>query len=106
NKTNESHIGSTGDSLEKRKNDHIQKAKKGCGYKLQEAIGTYGAEAFSWEQIDTASSINELAEKEKHYIIEYDSLEKGYNADSGGGFKKNVYQYNMTDGTLIAVYES
>jgi hypothetical protein len=100
------YVGATSKSLEERKADHIQKANKEVGSYFQEAIGTYGPEAFSWEQIDTANDINGLAEKEKQYILQYNSFENGYNQDSGGGFQKNVYQYNSTNGTLIAVYDS
>ncbi|HEY9170306.1 MAG TPA: NUMOD1 domain-containing DNA-binding protein [Lutibacter sp.] len=66
-------------------------------------FSTYGAGAFEWIQIDTASSIDELAQKEKQYIFEYDAKESGYNSDEGGGFKKTVYQYNL-DGSLINSY--
>lgn len=93
------YIGSTTSSIEERKKDHIQKAIKETGHKFQEAIATYGVEAFMWGQIDTAESINELAFKEKAHILEYNSKEEGYNSDVGGGFKKDVYQYNL-DGTL------
>jgi hypothetical protein len=92
--TGETYIGATTKSIEERKADHLQKASKGIGSYFQEAIGTYGPNAFIWEQIDTANSVNELAEKEKKYILQYNSKEKGYNSDSGGGFKKRVYEYD------------
>lgn len=93
------YIGATSRCLEERKKDHIQKAIKEIGHLFHEAIATYGKESFMWNQIDTAENINELASKEKEYILEYNSKEEGYNLDVGGGFKKDVYQYN-TDGTL------
>jgi group I intron endonuclease len=99
------YIGTTTKSVEERKNDHIQKSNKGLGSYFQKAIGTYGPEAFSWEQIDTANDNNDLAEKEKKYILTYDSMENGYNKDSGGGFKKKVYQYRIEDGELIGIYD-
>ncbi|MFK5878505.1 MAG: GIY-YIG nuclease family protein [Flavobacteriaceae bacterium] len=99
------YIGTTTKSIEERKGEHIRKANKGNGHGFQEAIATYGKEAFRWEQIDTADSVNELAQKEKNYIYEYNSKENGYNSDSGGGFKKTVYQYNLKYGSLIATYD-
>ena len=93
------YIGATSGSIEDRKKDHLQKAGNNTGYQFQEAIGTYGPDAFSWEQIDTAANINELASKEKEYILEYKTNNSSYNTDGGGGFKKDVYQYNL-DGTL------
>nr|WP_315231044.1 GIY-YIG nuclease family protein [uncultured Flavobacterium sp.] len=102
--TGETYIGATTKSLEERKSDHIQKADKKVGSYFQEAIGTYGPDAFSWEQIDTASSNDELASKEIKYISEYEALENGYNSDKGGGIKKTVYKYNL-DGSLNATFE-
>lgn len=98
------YIGATTRTLEERVADHLQKANTNSGHYFQEAIGTYGPEAFSWEQIDTASSTDELAEKEIKYISEYNSVEDGYNSDKGGGFKKTVYQYNL-DGSFLNSFE-
>jgi hypothetical protein len=103
--TGAAYIGATTRSIEDRKSDHIQKANKGVGGYFQEAVGTYGPDSFSWEQIDTANNSNELAEKEKQYILQYNSKDKGYNADSGGGFKKTVYQFDV-DGNLISSFSS
>lgn len=103
--TGESYVGATTNSIEQRKLDHQERANRGELNKFHEAISTYGAEAFTWEQVDTANSIDELAQKEKVYILQYDSKENGYNSDSGGGFKKTVYQYDITTGKLIGQYE-
>src|SRR5690606_3503241 len=98
--TGELYVGATTDSLRKRKLDHEERAKRGEFNKFHEAISTYGVEAFNWEQIDTASSNDELAQKEKQYVLEFNSKKDGYNSDSGGGFKKTVYQYQLKDGSL------
>ena len=103
--TGETYIGATTKSLEERKADHLQKANKKVGSYFQEAIGTYGPDAFSWEQIDTASSNDELASKEIQYISEYSALENGFNSDKGGGIKKTVYKYNL-DGSFNATFEN
>ena len=99
------YIGATTKNIDERKADHVQKSKTGNGSYFQEAIGTYGPEAFSWEQIDTAKDIEELAMKEKYYIAEYHSKENGYNRDIGGGFKKTIYQYDYS-GCLISMWPS
>ena len=104
--TGEFYIGATTDSEENRKKDHEQKACTGQGHQFQEAISTYGADAFSWKQIDTANNFDDLAQKEKEYINQYNSKENGYNSDSGGGFKKTVYQYDLKDGALVNQYDS
>jgi len=103
--TGEAYIGATTKSIHQRKLDHTERASRGKQGKFQEAIRTYGPEAFSWEQIDTATSIDELAIKEQHYILEYSAKEKGYNSDIGGGFKKSVYQYSIIDGLLVNKYD-
>src|SRR5690554_5804476 len=71
------YIGATTDSVEQRKLDHVKRANRGESGKFQEAINTYGAEAFVWEQIDTAITTDELAQKEKEYILEYKAKETG-----------------------------
>lgn len=104
--TGECYIGATTKSIEERKADHLSKAERGLGSYFQEAIGTYGSDAFTWERIDTASNINELAEKEAEYILKYNSFEEGYNSNKGsGGFKKKVYQYELQNGKLLNSYD-
>ena len=98
------YIGSTTSTLDQRKRDHLQKAENNCGHKFHDSIKTYGPETFVWETIDTAATKNELAEKERYYIINYSSFHFVYNQDCGGGFKKDVYQFD-DDGKLINVYE-
>lgn len=102
--TREVYIGVTSKSLDERIKDHIQKANKGSDYYFQEAIRTFGPDAFSWVQIDTALTMNELAEKESMYVLAFNSQLEGYNSDRGGGIKKNVYQYNMEIGNLLNSY--
>ena len=62
--TNQVYIGVTTKSIEERKNDHIQKSEKKVGSYFQEALQTYGIDAFTWEQIDIVQSGDELAKKE------------------------------------------
>lgn len=102
--TNHVYIGATTDDLEKRKKDHLQKADYKTGHTFQDAIKTYGPEAFVWEQIDTAKNANELADKERQYVLDYKSNISGYNSDRGGGIKKNIYQYKLENGELFFMY--
>lgn len=104
--TGQVYVGATTNSIEQRRLDHIERALRGELNKFHEGICTYGVNAFSWEQIDTASTIDELAQKEKEYVFKYNSKDKGYNSDVGGGFKKTVYQYNLLDGSLVNRYDS
>lgn len=102
--TGECYIGATTQSIDARKKDHLQKSTTGTNCKFHHAIRTYGCDSFNWVQIDTASTIDELATKEIKYISENNSNEKGYNADKGGGIKKTIYQYKL-DGTLQTTFE-
>lgn len=99
--TGETYIGATTVSLDERKNDHLTKSSNGSDRDFHNAISTYGKESFVWSEIDTASSSNELAEKETAYVYTYDSFKNGYNSDRGGGFKKTVYQFDVETGNLI-----
>lgn len=103
--TGECYIGATTKSIEARKQDHLQKANSGQGQKFHDAISSTGANNFTWEQLDTASDPNELAEKETKYVYDFKAQEEGYNGDCGGGFQKLIYQYNE-NGILIETYNS
>ena len=100
------YIGATTHSIYQRKLDHIERANRGEENKFHKAIRTYGIDTFSWEQIDTANSMDELASKEQYYVLKYSSKEEGYNGDIGGGFKKSVYQYSLLDGRLLFTFEN
>jgi group I intron endonuclease len=100
------YVGLTTKSLEERKKDHIKKSKKGKSYAFQNAIATHGPDAFRWEKVDYATTINDLAQKEKAYILKYNSKEDGYNQSEGGEIQKSVYQYDVSNGMLINKYPS
>lgn len=102
--TDEVYIGITTKSVEERKKDHYQKSSINQQRKFYKAIGTYSPDAFTWEQIDTAANKDELAKKEKNYILKYNSKEAGYNSDEGGGIQKTVYKYDL-EGNYIGSYE-
>lgn len=99
------YVGATTKDLDQRKNDHEQKGNTGYGHEFHKAIATFGPEAFRWEQIDNATTLNELSEKERAHIRDLCSKEQGYNGDCGGGFKKCVYQYSP-EGNHIETYSS
>jgi hypothetical protein len=47
-----------------------------------------------------------MADKEKQYILEYNSNKNGYNLDCGGGVQKKVYQYSIPEGILLNSFDS
>ena len=102
--TGEVYIGASTNSMQQRKLDHLERASRGEKGKLYQALASW-TNAFVWTQIDFTNSMDELAEKEKKYIIQFDSHENGYNSDAGGGIKKTVYQYKIEDGSLVNTYD-
>lgn len=103
--TGEVYVGATTKLLVERKNDHLQKSNKGSDIFFHQAINTCGYDSFVWTEVDSAITLNDLAEKETEYICMYDSFQNGYNSDKGGGFKKTVYQYNVETGELLNTYD-
>lgn len=88
---NKVYIGQTTKDLEYRIKMHLKESKTNKTERpFLNALRKYGIENFKKEIIDTASSLEELDEKEIKWINFYDSTnrEKGYNIFHGGQFKK------------------
>ena len=81
------YIGQTTKSLDIRRKQHENRYKYQNDMAISRAIYKYGKDNFSWEIIDTATSIEELNKKESYWIEKLDSLAtngKGYNLKGGG----------------------
>jgi group I intron endonuclease len=81
------YIGQTVKTLKTRKSGHKTQSLKGDRRApFQVALLDEGFSNFSWEQIDTADSKEELDQKEKNYIEAYqaDNPAYGYNQQDGG----------------------
>jgi group I intron endonuclease len=78
------YIGQTVRTLEVRKYAHEYSARNGSDAHFHRAIRKYGTDAFKWEIIDTATTKDELDEKEKYWIAHYDAVNNGYNMTEGG----------------------
>jgi group I intron endonuclease len=79
--TEEFYIGQTIKNVEYRFRKHKEMSIRGGGYKLHNSMRKYGVENFTIEILDTAINLNELNEKEIHYI---DTLKPYYNILPGG----------------------
>jgi hypothetical protein len=79
--TQEFYIGQTIKNIEYRFRKHKEMSIRGSGYKLHNAMKKYGVDNFIIEILDTAINLNELNEKEIHYI---DTLKPYYNILPGG----------------------
>ena len=82
------YIGLTTTSLEQRTKEHKKSAKNGDMRCVCKALRKYNiVDTFELIEIDTADTLEELCEKEKRYIIEYNSYyinKNGYNMTYGG----------------------
>lgn len=95
------YIGQTIRSIKDRFHRHINDAiSNRLDTHLARAIRLYGPEAFTVEQIDTATSQEELTQKEIYWIHFYDSVNTGYNETdnefkSGGNTYKSKSKQEM-----------
>ena len=87
---NKIYIGQTTRTLEQRKLCHYNTADSGNGFRFHEAIRKYGKQAFEWHIIDTATTIQELNDKERYWIEYYKSYNIGYNSTKGDGNPMNL----------------
>lgn len=74
-------------TLAKRHRNHIAKIDDGTYF--HNALKKYGVDSFALEVIDTAKNLNELKEKEKYWILKFNSYvfnenSNGYNLTVGG----------------------
>lgn len=92
----------------------LGEAYLGSGKILTQAVAKYGKEMFSVELIDTADTLEELGEKEKHWIKTLNSQDPsvGYNITPGGihvpieGQDNGFYGKHHTEETKQKLRES
>lgn len=79
------YIGQTIQTLNERKNKHYYKARQEeYTTHFINALRKYPEDVFIWEIIDEAETQEALDEKEKYWIVYYNSVEEGYNTKDGG----------------------
>ena len=79
------YIGLTGKSLERRMIEHKHKSKY-SNTRFYNAIRKYGWDNVVWSIVEECSSEEQMKEKERYYIKEFNTLDKqdGYNLREGG----------------------
>ena len=90
------YVGQTIHTLEKRKSQHerAHRYSHSKNFIFSRAIKKYGKENFTWEIIDSATSIDELNKKEIFWIEKLNSLAEnglGYNEKYGGNNHKHSH---------------
>lgn len=92
--------------FKKRMNTHKHTAKSGVKRPLYEAIRKYGWENFTKEVIDIAMGDEAAHQLELKYIVEYDSVNKGYNVNfktSDGGDNWEGRKHTPEYQTLVEI---
>lgn len=90
------YIGQTSQSLEDRwglnGNGYLEKLKNGeyKHRKFGNAIIKYGWDNFEHILLETTDNADEIDNLERKYILQYDSMNNGYNCTSGGNANKEV----------------
>jgi group I intron endonuclease len=84
------YIGQSIQSPNQRRLEHINDSKyTKKTYHFHNALRKYGVDAFTWEVIDTAKTLDVLNLLEEKYVIQYDSINNGYNIRQPGKNKKH-----------------
>lgn len=89
------YIGITTRTLRQRINDHVAESKR-KNRKIHKALRKYPIHDWCVEIIDTASTIEELKEKEIVYIQQHNSVNEGYNLSTGGEASKGAKRSKET----------
>lgn len=86
--TGRCYIGQTIQDPNQRRLEHILDSRdSGKPYHFHNALRKYGTNAFTFEVIAEAMSIEELNSLETFYIEHYDSIDNGFNIRQGGDNK-------------------
>lgn len=86
--TGRCYIGQTIQDPNRRRLEHIADSRHTPReYHFHNALRKYGIDAFTFEVIDTASTLEELNLLEDKYVNEFDSINNGFNIRQAGGNK-------------------
>ena len=85
------YIGLTTQSMSKRWKDHISQSKYNPSTPLHKAIVKYGSHNFKIRAIEENVSIDDLPDREIHWIAEFDTYKNGYNQTTGGETSKTIH---------------
>lgn len=101
---NKIYIGKTILTIEERWLEHLRDYQKITEQNrpLYKAMIKYGKEHFHIEEVEKVENINELSDREKYWIENYQSFKYGYNATKGGDGKPYL-DYDLIISTYIKV---
>jgi len=83
-KNGKNYIGSSINSLNLRKTQHLSKSKSGSNHLFHKALRKYSEKDFKWIIIEKCETEEEIRDLEFHYIKQYNSkVPNGYNLTDG-----------------------
>jgi group I intron endonuclease len=83
-----SYVGQTVQDPNRRRLEHIADSRHSPReYHFHNALRKYGIDAFTFEVIDSANSLDELNLLEEKYVEQFDSINNGFNIRQAGGNK-------------------
>jgi len=89
-KTGKCYIGQTVQDPKRRRLEHIADSRHtSITYHFHNALRKYGIDAFIFEVIDTAKTLEELNALEEKYVLLFDSINNGFNIRNPGNNKKH-----------------
>jgi group I intron endonuclease len=80
---NKSYVGCTINNIKKRFEEHVCRCKTNVNSKFYNSMRKYGFENFSIEILEICD-INVIYDKEREYILKYDTFKNGLNSTLGG----------------------
>ncbi len=84
------YIGQTRQGLARRRGEHMHRFNLGeRDHKLYQAMRKHGVENFKFDILCCCLKPEYLDEVERHFIVEYNSFERGYNMTCGGDSVSN-----------------
>ena len=103
--TNKVYIGITNQGSGARYRHHWYESRIGEPSPIHRSMAKYGEESFTLEIIDFADTYDELKEKEKYWIKQYNSTDRtiGYNLTEGGD---GTFGKKLSEETKAKMYES
>lgn len=103
--TGKVYIGKTVQLLEKRIKGHLRYSTEGKSTKLTNSVNKYKWENFEVGIVEQVDNIEDLNQRERYWIAEYDSYENGLNSTLGGDGGDNSKYINYSNRKSIYTEE-
>ena len=86
------YVGLTTQDVSKRWKEHITQAKNNPSSPLHKSIAKYGSHNHKVRILESDIPIDDLPDREIHWIAEFDTFNNGYNQTTGGETSKTIHE--------------